>query len=301
MTVLAQILDQRGLSSAHRRLGIDVDGYPPLYGYAGPRLADVVDATLVPVAAELDEVMQIKSEYEVWRLRQSSRWAGRAHELLQAYTRVGAHETEVSNRAAADATVELLAAEPAYQSGAPHSGASAGYRGQIGRRGALPHSMGTNVVFAAGDTLVTGATAPMWGYVSELERTMFLGEPGQAQRRLFGHMKALQDLCLDALRPGASAASVDVAMRRYFEANDLWPLWRHHVGHGIGRRYHESPFLDQGDPTWLAPGMVLTVEPGLYDHEWGGFRHSDTVLITDTGSELLTDYPREIEDLILPA
>jgi Xaa-Pro aminopeptidase len=300
MRVLEDLLADRGLDASDRRIGIDVDGYPPLWGYSGPPLRDITSATLVPVAAELDAVMMRKSEYEIARLRQSSRWAGRAHTLLQEYTRVGLRETEVANRASADATGELLLDQPGYRSGSSSSGAKAGYRGQIGRRGALPHSLGANVEFAVGDTLVTGATAPMWGYVSELERTMFLGNPGPEQRTLFGHMKALQDLCLEALRPGTTAAAVDLAMRDYFERNGLWDLWRHHVGHGIGRRYHEAPFLDRGDDTVLEPGMVLTVEPGLYHPDWGGFRHSDTVLITATGAELLTAYPRDLADLILP-
>lgn len=299
MEVLGALLTEKGL--AGRRIGVDVDGYPPLWGYSGPPLSEVVSAELLFVGRDLDAVMMIKTDYELGRLRQSSRWAGRAHELLQAYTKVGLRETEVSNRAGMDATSELLAEETGYRAGGVQGGAQAGYRGQIGRRGAVPHSLGANVRFELGDTLVTGATAPMWGYVSELERTMFLGEPGRDQRRLFGHMKALQDLCLEAVRPGMTAASVDLAMRAYIEAESLWPLWRHHVGHGIGRRYHEAPFLDRGDLTVLRPGMVLTVEPGLYDPDWGGFRHSDTLLVTDSGTELLTDYPRSIDDLILPA
>jgi Xaa-Pro aminopeptidase len=243
--------------------------------------------------------MMVKSAYELERLRQSSYWAARAHRLLQEYTSRGLRETEVATRASAEATAELVRAVPDYTAGAATSGARAGYRGQIGRRGSLPHSLGANVRFEHGDTLVTGATAPMWGYVSELERTMFLGEPSTDQRRLFGHMKNLQDLCISAIRPGGTAAAVDEAMRAYFEAHDLWPLWRHHVGHGIGRRYHEAPFLDRGDDTVLEAGMVLTVEPGLYHPDWGGFRHSDTLVVTHDGSELLTDYPRDIEDLVI--
>jgi Xaa-Pro aminopeptidase len=77
--------------------------------------------------------------------------------------------------------------------------------------------------------------------------------------------------------------------------------WKHHTGHGIGLRYHEGPFLDIGDATVLQPGMVLTVEPGLYAPNLGGFRHSDTVLITEDGLEILTYYPRDLESLTLPA
>jgi len=88
-------------------------------------------------------------------------------------------------------------------------------------------------------------------------------------------------------------------VRAYYEKHDLMGYWKHHVGHAIGIRYHEAPFLDIGDSTIIRPGMVFTVEPGLYAPGIGGFRHSDTVLITEDGIELLTYYPRDLESLII--
>jgi Xaa-Pro aminopeptidase len=76
---------------------------------------------------------------------------------------------------------------------------------------------------------------------------------------------------------------------------------RHHVGHSIGLEGHEAPFLDRGDDAVLEPGMVFTVEPGVYVKELGGFRHSDTVVITEAGCRVMTDYPRELKDLIISA
>jgi Xaa-Pro aminopeptidase len=87
----------------------------------------------------------------------------------------------------------------------------------------------------------------------------------------------------------------------YFARHDLQRYWRQHTGHGAGLRSHEAPFLDVGDPTPLRPGMVFTIEPGLYDPEVGGFRHSDTVVVTEDGYDLLTDHPADLESLTLPA
>jgi Xaa-Pro aminopeptidase len=256
----------------------------------------------VRVVEQIEEQMAVKSDAEIALIRESVRWGNLAHRLLQRYTRVGVTETEVSQRASDEATFALLdAIGPIYRAQSFFSsGAHAGYRGQIGRNSAIPHALAGNIVFQAGDVLVTGASAPVWGYLSELERTMIIGDPSAEQKRMFEHMQAVQEVAFRAIRPGARCSDVDNAVHTYFEENDLLPYWRHHTGHAIGLRYHEGPFLDSGDHTEIRPGMVFTVEPGLYAPELGGFRHSDTVLVTGDGIEILTYYPRELESLCIP-
>ena len=299
MELLADELRGLGLRV---RLGGDGEGYPKVMGYRGPKLTDLTGAAFTPLDDALETMMQVKSPAEVALIRESARWAGLAHRYLQDLTGVGRSETEVEDEAASRANHELLAAyDGAYRPMSwGRSGPHAGYRGQIGAHGALPHSLTTNAVFQPGDTLVTGASCPMFGYWSELERTMVLGEPSDEQRRWFAHMLALQDLAIDACRPGRTCASVDEAVQAYVDAHGLRGAWRHHVGHNIGLRYHEGPFLDVGDATVMQPGMLFTVEPGLYVPGLGGFRHSDTILVTDGEPEFLTDYPRDLESLTLP-
>jgi Xaa-Pro dipeptidase len=297
---LARVLDDLGLTGT---IGADQDGYPWILGYRGPTLSDLSGAMVTRVVEAIETQMAVKSSAEIALIRESVRWGNLAHRLLQRYTRVGATETEVSQRASDEATFAMLdAIGEIYQAQSAFShGAAAGYRGQIGRNAAIPHALAGNIVFQPGDVLVTGASAPVWGYLSELERTMFVGEPSAEQRRMFEHMVALQDVAFSAIRPGRACSDVDDAVRSYFEEHDLWPHWRHHTGHAIGLRYHEGPFLDSGDPTEIRPRMVFTVEPGLYAPEVGGFRHSDTVLVTDAGIEILTYYPRDLESLVVPA
>jgi len=299
MTLLRDTLADMG---AMGRLGVDNDGYPWILGYRGPALSEVTGAATERLTSFIEDLMAIKSPAEIALIRESATWGNLAHRLLQRYTRVGATETEVSQRAAAEATLTLMdTLGPLYrgQGRLFPDGASAGYRGQIGRNAAIPHALADNIAFQSGDVLVTGANAVMWGYNSELERTMIVGQPSDEQRRMFAHMLAAQEAAFGALRPGALCSDVDRVVRAYYEAHDLMPYWKHHTGHAVGLRYHEGPFLDVGDDTTLKPGMVFTVEPGLYAPQLGGFRHSDTVLITDDGLEMITYYPRDLERLTI--
>jgi len=283
-------------------IGADHDGYPWILGYRGPDLSSLMGAKIHKITGFIEDQMMIKSEAEIALIRESVKWGHLAHVLLQRYTRPGLTETEVSQRASQEANLVMLdAIGPIYRAQSPFSdGAGAGYRGQIGRNAAIPHSLANNIIFQEGDVLVTGAGAPVWGYNSELERTMIIGNPSDDQKWMFDHMVALQDTAFSVLQPGAKCSDVDRAVRAYYDQHDLMPYWKHHVGHAIGLRYHEAPFLDLGDETVIQPGMVFTVEPGLYNPQLGGFRHSDTLLITDEGNEILTYYPRDLDSLIIP-
>jgi Xaa-Pro dipeptidase len=299
MVILGRVLADMGLAG---QVAADQDGYPGILGYLGPTLSTVTGAVVSPLSEAIETMMARKSANEIALIRESGRWCGHAHRLLQEYTRPGATEAEASLRAGHEATLAMLDALGTRFGGQLGSsdGATAGYRGQIGRRSAWAHAIAHNIEFEAGDMLVTETAAPVWGYNAELERAMIIGPPTDEQRRLFDHVVAAQQAAFDALRPGVTAADVDGAVLRYFEDNDLLPYWRQHTGHAIGLRNHEAPFLDVGDHTRIETGMVFTIEPGLYDDRLGGFRHSDTVLVVDDGIELLTSYPSDIESLTLP-
>ena len=297
--VLHTLMGDMGITSS---VAADMDGYPWIFGYRGQTLTEM-GYTVHPIRAFIEDQMMIKSEAEIACLKESCKWGNLAHVLLQRYTVVGATETAVTQRACDEATKAMFdAIGPIYrgQNGDMEPGAYAGYRGQIGRNASIPHAMANNITFQAGDVLVTGASAPVWGYVSELERTMFLGVPSDEQKRLYDHMMALQTMGIEALEPGRPCSSVDDMVQAYCREHDLMDNWRHHVGHAIGLRYHEGPFLDLGDDTIMQPGMVFTVEPGLYSPELGGYRHSDTVVITEDGHEMITFYPRDLESMIIP-
>jgi Xaa-Pro aminopeptidase len=286
------------------KLGAEGRGASGFWGYQGPSFEKVLKFPVSVHPEIVTDMRIIKDKYEIQCIRESARWGARAHELLQKYTAEGENEIDVSFKASNEASKEMRKKlGPDYSPigyGARPCGA--GYRGQIGPYSAIPHALTRNAIFNKGDTLVTGAGGNIEGYLSELERTMFLGEPNEKQKGYFAIMLKAQDAAFDNLKPGYPVSMVDEACRRVFKEAGVMNLVQHHTGHAIGLEGHERPFLDIGlTQTVMEPGMVFTVEPGIYDRSIGGFRHSDTIVITEDGMERVTEYPRLLEDLVIPS
>ncbi|TVR69593.1 MAG: aminopeptidase P family protein [Sphaerobacteraceae bacterium] len=301
MEFMKDLLVDLGLENS--TIGVDSEGYGQIYGYRGPRIPDLLpDAKLVNILDDIEYMQMINSEEELNLIRESCRWGNLAHTYLQEYCEVGVSETEISMRASFEATramIRTLGSEyrPLVFG---NSTAMAGFRGQVGKASAMPHSMTSGVKLQAGDVLVTGANASVWGYGSELERTMIMGEPTDRQATLFNHMLEAQTLALNMLKPGRPCSDVDNAVREYFRDQRIEHMWRHHTGHAKSTLIHEAPFLDVGDDRLMEVGMVFTVEPGVYVPDFAGFRHSDTVAVTEDGFEWLTYYPRDLESMTIP-
>ncbi|MFX0113363.1 MAG: M24 family metallopeptidase [Candidatus Hodarchaeota archaeon] len=296
MKILVEVLEKHIRGEKH--IGADSKGAPGYWGYEGPLLSDLLpDWKFLDLKSLIPTMRILKEPLEIEFIKISAKWGARAHKILQDESKVGKTEWEIATAAIMTASKELLAAMP----GTPTSiwAASAGFRGQIGADSALPHATFSNAVISKGDILVTGASADICHYHSELERTMIAGEPTEKQKRYFQAMLDAQSAAIAAIRPGNTCANVDKASAGSFKESGFSSLVLHHTGHGIGLEGHEPPFLDRGLETLLKPGMVLTVEPGIYEIGFGGFRHSDTVLVTEDGNEVLTKYPREIDELIV--
>lgn len=281
----------------NKSVGYDAIGYGSSMGYRGQPLNELISAEWISVKGIVEELRFIKSEHEIELIKESCRWGNLAHRLLQKYSKAGFSEIEVSGRASMEATMAMIETlGPEYK---PHGQtAFATFRGQVGPESAFPHAVTQNIILKKGDTLVTGAAASVFGYTSELERTMFVEEYNAEQEKHFNYMLAAQDIAIAAIKPGVTYSDVEEEVQRYFKEEGITGLTRHHTGHNIGILGHEAPFFDLGDHTEIKPGMVVTVEPGIYVPGLGGFRHSDTVLVTESGNEMLTYYPRDLESMI---
>lgn len=166
---------------------------------------------------------------------------------------------------------------------------------------ARPHSVDQTTRIERGDNVVTVVKPHVGGYTTELERTMFVGEADREQRDYFAVMKESQELAIDAIEPGVEYGYVEDVVVDYYEEQGVADLTQHHIGHNIGMEGHERPFLDVDYEGEIRAGELYTVEPGFYVDGLGGFRHSDTVLVTDDGTEQLTYYPRDVDSLIVDA
>ncbi len=286
------------LGARPRRTGADHDGYVPLWGYRGPKLSDLTGE--IPFDAEqiVESLRQVKSAAELTCLQLSCDWAARAHRRMQASITTGKTEMECYAPGNIETLQEMLREMPGWR---PRRFEGNGLTAMFvaGRSTAMPHGFVKGHGVQKGDVLVSGASADIDGYGSELERTMIVGEPTSQQARAFEAMLALQARAIEVMEPGVPAGEVELATVRLAEELGVAGNLRHHVGHSIGLEGHEAPFLDRGDEAVLEAGMVFTVEPGVYVKDVGGFRHSDTVVITEDGCRVMTDYPRELKDLLI--
>jgi Xaa-Pro aminopeptidase len=291
----------KDLGLAGKRLGTDnMAGASSIWGYEGPPITKKMAGTKFVAARDIVEDMRLlKSDEEIALIRESAKWANLAHSLLQEYSAPGLWDFDVSSAASREASMimkKTLGTDYMPQRWG-RSPASAGFRGQVGEMSAIPHAIATKRPMKKGDVLVTGGGADVGGYSCELERTMILGEPTPKQQKYFEAMARAQEEAFKTFEPGAKCSSVDKAAARIFVKAGLGKLMRHHTGHGLGLEGHEPPWLDVGNDTILKPGMVLSCEPGIYEVGFGGFRHSDTVLIANDGAEVITYYPRDLDSL----
>lgn len=169
-----------------------------------------------------------------------------------------------------------------------------------GANSAFPHGLPSAYRLRPGDTFMLSLGCAVGGRYVEGERTFVLGEPTADQRRCHDTVRRAQAAGAEAIRPGAVCAEVNRACLDVIRAAGLGEYLRHRQGHGIGLGMHEPPWLADGDDTVLAPGMVVSNEPGIYVPGHAGYRISDSMLVTDTASRPFTGYLRALDDLVIP-
>jgi len=258
------------------------------------------DAQIVNEGGDLIEQMRyVKDEDEINIMRRGiffndfSIQAGR--DFVQSHGAVA--ENEIL-KAADDALADKMAAELKEVVGVSIDPPFGGLV-PFGKRSAFPHAVPSKDRLKKGDALILSYTCAVGGYYVECERSFVVGKPNDYAKRLYDVMLAAHDTGAENLKEGAIAEEVDRRALGQIRKAGFENFLKHRTGHGIGLEGHEAPWIAEGDKTVLKQGMTFSCEPGVYDPDWGGVRHSDSVVVRRDRGEILNKYPTRLEDMVI--
>jgi Xaa-Pro aminopeptidase len=243
---------------------------------------------LVPIAGLVEELREIKDAHELASLRKAVRQAQRGFAVMRASLKGDMTELEFAH--------DLEHAMRGFGARA------AGFDPivAVGPRAALPHANPTSARISEADLLlIDWGAMSQDGYRSDLTRVLVTGRISSKLRKIYEVVLKAQLRGIAAIRPGVTGKQVDAAARSVIEKAGYGKQFGHGLGHGIGLDIHEGTRLSPVSKDVLKPGMVITVEPGIYIPGWGGVRIEDDILVTRDGHEVLTSVPKQFEDAIL--
>jgi Xaa-Pro aminopeptidase len=255
-------------------------------------LRDRLDAELPRVellcTSELvEQLRQIKDREEIAQIRRAVWYAQKAFKVIRATLRPEATEKQVATQ------LEYQM----RQFGA--RGCSFPSIVAVGSRAALPHATASDREIGSGDFVLIDWGADGGLYKSDLTRLLVTGRISPKLERVYGVVLKAQRKAIDAIRPGAVAGDVDKIARGVIAQAGFGRYFGHSLGHGLGLDVHEAPRLGKDGNVVLKPGMVVTVEPGIYLPGWGGVRLEDDVLVTPSGREVLSTLGKQLEETIV--
>jgi len=237
---------------------------------------------LVPLDGWVEEARRVKSASEIERIQESVVTNSLAFD--RALRKVRPKMTESELAAEIDYQQRKLGAE-----GTAFSTIVA-----AGDHSALPHARPRAEAIGLNRLLLLDMGAQQHGYMSDMTRTVVVGKATRRMRQLYQAVLEAQLEAIDAIRPGVLCAEIDRRARITLKRHGLDKQFIHSTGHGLGLEIHESPRLGRTETLRLAPGMVITIEPGVYLPGEGGIRIEDTVLVTESGCDVLTPTPKDL-------
>jgi Xaa-Pro aminopeptidase len=249
--------------------------------------AELPRSEIVPLGGLVERLRERKDAEEVARIREAVWYAEKAFGVLRATLRPEKTEKQIADEL--EQQLRLFGAR----------GCSFPTIVAAGSRAALPHARATGNPIGDVDFVLVDWGADGNLYKSDLTRVLVTGKISPKLERIYGVVLKAQQLAMAAIRPGAVAQEVDAIARGVIAEAGFGRYFGHGLGHGLGLEIHEAPRLAAKVPTVLRPGMVVTVEPGIYLPGWGGVRIEDDVLVTRTGYEVLTSAPKSLEEMVV--
>lgn len=243
---------------------------------------NAVKAEFAPTAGLIEKIRLIKTEQEINIIKAACEIADQAFTHILGFIEPGKTELEVSNeleffmrkQGATSSSFDIIVAS--------------------GVRSALPHGVATHKVIEKGDFVTLDFGALYNGYISDITRTIAVGQPSDKLVEMYNVVLESQLLALEKVGPGMTGIEADAVARDYLKSKGYGEAFGHSTGHGIGLEVHEGPGLSFRSETVLEPGMAVTIEPGVYLPGIGGVRIEDDILITATGNEKLTHSTKDL-------
>jgi Xaa-Pro aminopeptidase len=249
-------------------------------------------ARLLPSGIRLQEVpglveqcRMVKDEEEIKRIRSAVLLGASLFDRALERIRPGVPETDVA------AEMEYVARTRGAQAMSFETIIAAGVRS------ALPHGRASRSVVPRRGFVVCDFGVILNDYCSDMTRTVYVGRPSSKECRAYQAVKEAQQAAIIAVRPGIAVSEVDRAARNLLQNRRLGKYFTHSTGHGVGLEIHESPRIAAGQTDILRPGMVITIEPGIYIPGRWGIRIEDMVVVTDRGCEVLTPTSKELIEI----
>lgn len=229
---------------------------------------------LIPVS--IDEIRAVKSDVAIARLEKACQISLQALKKVLPLLQPGISEKAFANKLVAELYnqgADKISFDPIVVSGA---------------RGALPHGNPSLKIMNNNEYVTIDFGVYFKGYASDITRTIAIGTPSQKMQKIYNIVAAAQVLGIKAIRPGINSEDIDKICRDYIKAAGYGKYFVHSTGHGLGVEVHEFPRVSPFAKTLLQPGMIITVEPGIYIPGEGGVRIEDDVLVTADGYKVLS-------------
>ncbi|MFJ7725390.1 M24 family metallopeptidase [Neobacillus sp. NPDC097160] len=241
-----------------------------------------IEAELVPTSGIIEKLRLIKTDAEINILKVAADIADAAFKHILDFIHPGKTELEVSNE------LEFFMRRAGATSSSFDTIVASGHRS------ALPHGVASDKVIETGDLVTLDYGAYYNGYVSDITRTVAVGEPNTKLKEIYSIVLEAQLRGMAGIKPGVTGKEADALTRNYISEKGYGEYFGHSTGHGIGLEVHEGPGLSMKSDIILEPGMVVTCEPGIYIPGLGGVRIEDDILITKDHNEALTHSTKEL-------
>lgn len=241
------------------------------------------DASFLRLDEQLNGMRNIKSEDELVNLRKAAELADYAIEV--GCNEIAEGKTEIEILMAVENAVKKKGAQKMSFDTMVLSGLKT----------ASPHGTPGDRKIQKGDFILFDLGVVYNGYCSDITRTVAFGEPTDKMREVYETVRKAEQTAVDMVKPGVLAKDIDKAARDVIEDAGYGDYFTHRIGHGLGISVHEYPSITGTNEVPLEKGMVFTIEPGIYHPEITGVRIEDDVVVTATGVEVLTKFPKELK------